>query len=211
MDDGSKIDESKRNRTSAKDIAAFTEYRDRSQPPHDELTAAERNDKVMPQPLVKIVNYSTGKMVQATLAQLNQQMHDFHKVILLIEDQSQASDACAKALHELGYDGVQLVTSLVEADHHLDDIVANLTAAPAAIVLDLGLGSDSGFSVLRKCHAEPKLQKVPILVWTKHTDDLAKTFSQFLGAQDFLIKSGNQQELRDALTRLLTDRKQATA
>ena len=74
-------------------------------------------------------------------------MRDFRKVILLIEDQTQASDACTKALHELGYDGVQLITDLMEAEQHLDDIVSNLTAAPDAIVLDLGLGLDSGFTV----------------------------------------------------------------
>ena len=192
-----------RDEISAEDIAAFT--KDDSEPGVEKLalTYKERNDEVSPKPLVQIVNYATGDVVQASLDQLNQQMQDFHKVILLIEDQSHASDACTKALHELGFDGVQLITKVEEAVQHLDDIVSNLTAAPAAIVLDLGLGNDSGFEVLRKCHAEPILQQVPILVWTKHRDDLAKTFSEFLGAQDFLIKSDDEKELRDALQRLL--------
>lgn len=196
-------DNESRNETSAADIAAFT--KDTSDPIalKPELTDEERNDELLPKPLVKIVNYATGEEVQASLSQLNEQMRDFHKVILLIEDQSQASDVCAKALHELGYNGVQLITKVIEAVQHLDDIVSNLTEAPAAIVLDLGLGNDSGFEVLRKCHAEPKLQQVPILVWTKHTDDLAKTFSEYLGAQDFLVKSEDEQELREALRRLL--------
>ena len=199
-------DQKNRSETSAVDIAAFTKDASASIALKPELTEEERNDVLLPKPLVKIVNYATGEEVQASLGQLNAQMRDFHKVILLIEDQAHASDACAKALHELGYDGVQLITKVIEAVHHLDDIVSNLTDAPAAIVLDLGLGHDSGFEVLRKCHAEPKLQQVPILVWTKHTDDLAKTFSDYLGAQDFLVKSGDEQELRDALKRLLVTR-----
>ncbi len=73
-----------------------------------ELTASERNHELLPQPLVKIVNYKTGDVTQASLAQLNQQMRDFRKVILLIEDQPAFSDTCTRALHELGYDGVQL-------------------------------------------------------------------------------------------------------
>lgn len=169
------------------------------------MTDSERNDELLPKPLVKIVNYRTGDVIQASLAQLNQQMRRFHKVVLLIEDQASASDACTTALHELGYDGVQLITHLMEAEQHLDDIVSNLTEAPAAIVLDLGLGLDSGFAVLRKCHLEPKLRQVPILVWTKHSDDLAKTFSKYLGAKDFLVKSRDEQELRDALKRLLVE------
>ena len=193
-----------RNKTSKEDISAFTKDSSEDQA-GKQLTSAQRNHESMPQPLVKIVNYATGNVVQASLEQLNAQMRTFDKVILLIEDQSDSSDACAKALHELGYNGVQLITRLIEAQHHLDDIIANLTGAPAAIILDLGLGADSGFTVLRKCHAEPKLQRVPILVWTKHTDDLAKTFSEYLGAQDFLIKSGDTEKLKKALTRLLAE------
>lgn len=198
------------NVTSAQDIAAFT--KDSSQPvlSRPALTDSERNDVLLPKPLVKILNYKTREVVQASLAQLKQQMRDFRKVILLIEDEGVASNACAAALHDLGYDGVQLITHLLEAEQHLDDIVSNLVAAPAAIVLDLGLGSDSGFAVLRKCHAEPKLQQVPILVWTKHSDDLAATFSRFLGARDFLVKSRDEQELREALKRLLKAKRHTT-
>jgi CheY-like chemotaxis protein len=192
------------NQMRPEDISALT--KDTNEQPgiaKPELTQSERDDQVLPQPLVKIVNYKTGDVTQASLAQLNQQMRDFRKVILLIEDQPAFSDTCTKALHELGYDGVQLITHVMEAENHLDDIVSNLTEAPAAIVLDLGLGMDSGFTLLRKCHAEPRLQQVPILVWTKHTDDLSKTFSNYLGAEDFLVKSGDPQELRDALKRLM--------
>lgn len=192
------------NQIRPNDVAALT--RNTNEQPgiaKPELTAGERNDEFLPQPLVKIVNYKTGDVTQASLAQLNQQMRSFRKVILLIEDQPAFSDTCTKALHELGYDGVQLITHVMEAENHLDDIVSNLTDAPAAIVLDLGLGMDSGFTLLRKCHAEPRLQQVPILVWTKHTDVLSRTFSNYLGVKDFLVKSGDSQQLRDALKRLL--------
>jgi CheY-like chemotaxis protein len=187
----------------AVDIAALTKDTNVAGEEKPQLTESERNDEVFPKPLVKVVNYRTGDVTQASLAELNQQMHDFQKVILLIEDQPAFSDTCTKTLHELGYDGVQLITHMLEAEMHLDDIVSSLTEAPAAIVLDLGLGMDSGFTLLRKCHAEPRLQKVPILVWTKHTDDLSKMFSDYLGVKDFLVKSGDPQKLRDALQRLM--------
>ncbi len=193
-----------RNQTSEKDILAFTQdtSNDKQRTP---LTTAQREDHLQPQPLVKIVNLSTGDVLQASLAELNQQMRDFKKVVLLIEDQPLASDMCTKALHDLGFDGVQLITNITEAAQHFDDIIGNLTAPPAAIVIDLGLGHDSGFTLLRQCHAAPRLQKVPILVWTKHSDDLAKTFSKYLGAQDFLLKSDDEAELRETLRRLMQD------
>src|SRR5437764_1753255 len=141
----------RQNITSQKDIAEFTRDTRLRVEPRPVLTEAERDDRQLPMPLVKILDCHTGTVVQASLSDLNHQMREFHKVILLIEDESSFSDACAGALHELGYDGVQLITQLLHAEQHLDDIVSNLTAAPAAIVLGLGLGLDSGFAVLRKC------------------------------------------------------------
>jgi CheY-like chemotaxis protein len=191
------------NQFHIEDIAALTKDTNEAGIAKPELTERERNDEFLPKPLVKIVNYKTGDVTQGSLQQLNEQMRNFRKVILLIEDQHAFSDTCTKALHELGYDGVQLITQVLEAEQHLDDIVSNLTEPPAAIVLDLGLGMDSGFSLLRKCHGEPRLREVPILVWTKHNDELSKMFSDYLGVKDFLVKSGDPQELRDALKRLM--------
>jgi CheY-like chemotaxis protein len=189
--------------TPSEDIAA--NKKEMNKPPGSAplLTDRQRNHESLPKPLVKIVNSKSGDEIQASLEQLNQHMRDFHKVILLIEDNPTDSTSCTAVLHELGYDGVQLITHVEAAEQHLDDIVSNLTSPPAAIVLDLGLGYDSGFAVLRKCHAEPRLRKVPILVWTKRSDKQTESFSDHLGADDFLVKSADPQALRDALKRLL--------
>lgn len=188
------------SKTSAKDIAAFTEAEPEEAP---RPTQEQRDDDAFPKPLVKIVDLGSGTVVQATLAELNEQSSVFHKVILVVEDEPDDSDRCASALHKLGYDGVRLISRLVAAEQHLDDIIAGLTPAPDAIVLDLGLGHESGFTLLRKCHAEPKLQQIPVLVWTKHTDALSKMFSEFLGAQNFVVKSPDPSELEQALKSLL--------
>lgn len=189
--------------TPSEDVAANKKDMKKPQIATRPLTDEERNDGFLPKPLVRIVNNKTGEETHASLEELNQQMRDFHKVVLLIEDEPSDSTVCAKALHELGYDGVQLITHLEAAEQHLEDIVSNLTGPPAAIILDLGLGYDSGFAVLRKCHAEPRLEKVPILVWTKRDDTQTKSFCDQLGADDFLVKSDDEQELRETLERLL--------
>ena len=61
-----------RNETSAVDIAAFTKDTQTPGIPKPALTNSERNDELLPKPLVKIVNYETGEVVQASLAELNQ-------------------------------------------------------------------------------------------------------------------------------------------
>jgi CheY-like chemotaxis protein len=190
--------------TPSEDIAATKKDMKKPTESKPPLTDRERNRGSLPKPLVKVVNSVTGEETQASLEQLNQQMREFQKVILLIEDEPSSSIVCAAALHELGYDGVQLITHVEAAEQHLEDIVSNLTSPPAAIVLDLGLGYDSGFAVLRKCHAEAKLKNVPILVWTKRSDSQTESFSEQLGADDFLVKTGDPQALHNALKRLLT-------
>src|ERR1700722_5429001 len=98
----------------AVDVAALTKDTNVPGEEKPELTESERNDEVFPKPLVKIVNYRPGDVTQASLAELNQKIVDFQKVILRIEDQPAFSDTCTKDLHDLGYDGVQLITRMKE-------------------------------------------------------------------------------------------------
>lgn len=162
-----------------------------------------RSDKAYHQALIKIHYNPQGKVVETPVATLGDYSPDFRKAILLVEDKSSDSDRCRAVLHEMGYDGVQLITHLDLALEYLDDVLENLTHAPDAIVLDLGLGYDSGFDVLRKCHAHPRLEQVPILVWTKRDDEHTEAFSKYLGARDLLVKTRDLGSLRAALERLL--------
>jgi len=79
-----------RNKTSAKDIEAFTKDTKTPAISKPALTNRERNDEFLPKPLVKIVNYCAGEEIQASLAELNQQMLEFRKVILLVEDDTRS-------------------------------------------------------------------------------------------------------------------------
>ena len=108
------------------------------------MTQAERDNESSPKPSVTIVDYGTGETTQATLGQLNQQMVSFHKVILLIEDTASDSNTCAKALHELGYDGVQLITNLTAAEQHLDteSLVSRRLRPPSFLTLGLARIAD---------------------------------------------------------------------
>jgi hypothetical protein len=55
-----------RNETSPKDIAAFTKNCNKGLA-RPALPDSERNDELLPKPLVKIVNYRTGRVTQASL------------------------------------------------------------------------------------------------------------------------------------------------
>lgn len=160
-------------------------------------------DKAIHQAIIQIVYGPGGKVVETPVTGLAGHSPDFRKAILIIEDSSSDADRCRTVLQELGYDGIQLITKLHQAVDYLDDVLNNLTRPPDAIVLDLGLGYESGFDILRKCHANPKLQRVPILVWSRCAEAPTKTLSNFLGAKDFLVKSPDKETLKITLQRLL--------
>jgi hypothetical protein len=86
--------------TPSEDIAAAKIHMQKPQIAILPVTDRERNE-ALPKPLVKVVNNKTGDVVQASLEQLNEQMRDFHRVILLIEDEPSASTVCATVLHEM--------------------------------------------------------------------------------------------------------------
>jgi CheY-like chemotaxis protein len=168
--------------------------------------ARRQSDKAHHQALIKIHYGSQGQVVETPVKTLGEYSPDFRKAVLLVEDKTSDADRCRAVLHEMGYDGVQLITSLDLALEYLDDVLDGLTRAPDAIILDLGLGCDSGFDILRKCHANPQLERVPILIWTKQADAQSEVFSSYLGAKDYLVKSRDPLPLRKALLRLLSPR-----
>jgi PleD family two-component response regulator len=160
-------------------------------------------DKAYHRALIKIHYSPSGKVVKTPIKTLGKYSPRFRKAVLLVEDKSSDADRCRAILHQMGYDGVHLITNLELALEYLDDVLDKLTRPPDAIILDLGLGYDSGFDILRKCNAHPLLQRVPILVWTKQADEQSEVFSAYLGAKDYLVKSRDPLPLRKALTRLL--------
>ncbi|HUS18241.1 MAG TPA: response regulator [Terriglobales bacterium] len=172
----------------------------------DVRAARRKSDKALHQELIKIHYTAGGNAVETTVETLGL-YSPFRKAILLVEDKTSDADRCRALLHEMGYSGVQLITSLELALEYLDDVLDKLNYPPDAIILDLGLGYDSGFDVLRKCNAHPQLQEVPILVWTKQADANSEAFSSYLGAKDYLIKARDLESLRAALERLLATKK----
>lgn len=165
--------------------------------------ARRESDKAYHQALIKIHYGADGEVLETPVETLGRYAPDFQKAVLLVEDKTSDADRCREVLHQMGYDGVQLITNLELALEYLDDVLENLNRPPDAIILDLGLGYDSGFEIMRKCHAHPQLEQVPILVWTKQANQNAEAFSAHLGAKDYLVKSRDLLPLRKALTRLL--------
>ena len=86
--------------------------------------------------------------------------------LLVIEDQPGDLQIAAKAAESAGYSQVEAKSTVGAARVYLDKSLEGSQPLPDAIVLDLDLGYESGFELLRFWHGHPRLSRVPIVVWT---------------------------------------------
>lgn len=110
-------------------------------------------------------------------------------LILIVDDIPENLQLLGNVLREANY-RVAFATSGKQALTILNTIVPDL------ILLDITMPEMDGFSVCSKIKEIEKLQNVPVLFLTAHTnkDDVVKGFE--LGAVDYITKPFNSQELK---------------
>jgi CheY-like chemotaxis protein len=86
--------------------------------------------------------------------------------LLIVEDQPNDLRIAVKVAEESGYSTVEGASSSAMARNRLEKGLAGEQPLPDAILLDLDLGFESGFEVLRYWHSEPRLFSIPLVVWS---------------------------------------------
>ena len=114
--------------------------------------------------------------------------------ILLVEDDALLGDGMQKSLSHLGFtvdwmrDGKQGENALTSEEY-------------AAVVLDLGLPQQDGLALLQSARA--KGMRTPILILTARDEKLDKLKGFNLGADDYVIKPIDMEELAARLRALI--------
>lgn len=114
--------------------------------------------------------------------------------ILLVEDDALLGDGIQKSLSHLGFtvdwmrDGKQGENALTSEEY-------------AAVVLDLGLPQQDGLTLLQSVRAQGV--RTPILILTARDDKLDKLKGFNLGADDYVIKPIDMEELAARLRALI--------
>lgn len=86
--------------------------------------------------------------------------------VLIVEDQANDLRIATTAATESGFTEVQARSSAATAREYLEKALSGEHPLPDAIVLDLDLGYESGFELLRYWHSNGAAAKVPVVVWT---------------------------------------------
>ncbi len=87
--------------------------------------------------------------------------------MLIVEDEPSDLRTAADVSHSLGFSDVQARTTARAAQLYLEAALEGKQAIPDLIVVDLDLGYDSGFELLRFWHSKRELSSASrMIVWT---------------------------------------------
>ena len=124
------------------------------------------------------------------------------KHLLLIDDQSKDLVAAMEVAQSLNIEDILTKDSVPGARAHLEKGLRGEVPLPDAIVLDLDLGMDSGFELLRFWHSTPELSKISMIVWSVVEEQ--RGICELFKINSFVSKWEGPAALREALAQLVS-------
>jgi CheY-like chemotaxis protein len=115
--------------------------------------------------------------------------------LLIVEDQPNDLRNATETARSLGFTEVEARSSAMAAKLYLEKAVEGDHPLPEVILLDLDLGYESGFELLRFWHGNPNLSAIPMIVWTVMGEDQREITA-------FISKTDGLHLLKEALTGL---------
>jgi CheY-like chemotaxis protein len=125
------------------------------------------------------------------------------KRLLVIEDQPNDLQIAAEAARSVGLDEIEARTSAQAATRYLEKGIRQESPLPDVIVLDLDLGYESGYELLRYWHSTPELRKIPLIVWTLLGEEQRGICSLFK-VDDYVSKWEGVTVFREALSNVMS-------
>jgi len=122
------------------------------------------------------------------------------KRLLVVEDQPQEIQLAASAAKSIGISEVEARTSIRAARDYLEAGLRGEIDLPDGIVLDLDLGYESGYELLRYWHSTPGLSEIPVIVWSilGEQAEMCRLFK----VNSFVGKWEGAEAFREALSKL---------
>jgi CheY-like chemotaxis protein len=118
--------------------------------------------------------------------------------VLIVEDDPADLCQATTVLRGLGFEQIEPATAASAAVCYLDDVAERKRTPPSLIVLDLALGYESGFEVLRRWKSDARLRAIQIVVWTgmgEREQELCRLF----GLKYVIPKWKSLEEFKDAM------------
>ena len=121
--------------------------------------------------------------------------------MLVVEDQPSDLQIAAQTARAAGITDVEARNTAQAAMLYLEKGLRAEQPLPDIIVLDLDLGYESGYELLRYWHSSPELRRIPLIVWTILGEEQKEICSLFK-VSDYVSKWEGAAAFREALRRL---------
>ena len=118
------------------------------------------------------------------------------KKILIVDDEPDILRLTSLRLRKLGYD----VLTAVDGKEALDAI---RNENPDLVLLDLLIPFMNGAEVCEQVKNDKTLKHIPIILFTAHSDTMTAEKAKKLGAEDYIIKPFDPEELTDKVEEIL--------
>ena len=123
------------------------------------------------------------------------------KRLLVVENEPKDLKLAADVARALGVCEIDARTTFDAAKVYLDKALSGEGPVPDGIVLDLDLGHDSGYELLRYWHSTPKLAEIPLTVWSILGEE-QRTMCNLFKITQFVGKWEGVDAFRDALDQM---------
>lgn len=121
--------------------------------------------------------------------------------LLLVEDQPGDLKRAEDAARSVGFAEIDARTSISAAKAYLEKGIEGIGPLPDGILLDLDLGYDSGYELLRFWHSTPRLARIPVIVWSILGNENAEICKLFK-VKSYVGKWEGDAAIREALAGL---------
>jgi len=116
--------------------------------------------------------------------------------VLVVDDSEVTRAILARTLRTSGYE-------VLEAGDGAEGAMTALREQPAVVVTDLEMPTMDGFPLLRLLKADPASSHIPVLILTSHSEAASRYWSLRTGADAYLTKDHDPQELVATVARLV--------
>lgn len=124
------------------------------------------------------------------------------KRLLLVEDQVKDARNASEIATSMGFEEVEVCDNVHRAMSYLEKGLKGDRPLPDGVVLDLDLGLDSGFELLRYRHSTPELANIRVIVWSVVEEQ--RQICELFKIDSFVSKWEGDAAFRQALETLTT-------
>lgn len=121
--------------------------------------------------------------------------------LLILDDNPKDIRVATDLGRRAGFSPIHTQTSSSVATASFANAIEDGEHLPDALVVDLDLGLESGFELLRFCHKNRLMPRMRVVVWSV-MGDRERNVCQLFGVEEFVSKHGGPNELLAVLTRI---------